>query len=350
MTSARRRPVTPIAWLLMAPLTMMALGQEPPVSTPEPAPPTALEQALIEHICSRVMTDAHQQCLSASLASLRADFGRDLTRLSSAERRTLDSVCNRIRTEQGRDAYLECLGNQLVVLRNRRRPAKPAVPEAPALPPPSTSEPPANPAPPARPAPSWSRVWIGAAALVTLFAAAGGAFLTVKARRVKPSKCRVCGEDVQEAGDLCQKCRREAADALRRAAAERADHERAQQDEQRRRREDEEEQRRHKARQEEDARLQHEEEARQREESARQQEEEDARRRSQPTVVAEEEFDPYDVLGVPRDASKEAIHAAYLEAKSKYDLDNVAHLGSELQEHYKLKAQAVDRAYQMLKV
>jgi flagellar biosynthesis GTPase FlhF len=295
------------------------------------------------------MTDAHQQCLIASLASLRDDFGRDLTRLSSAERRTLDSVCNRVRTEQGRDAYLDCLGNQLVVLRNRRRPAKPAAPEAPALPPPSASEPSANPATPARPAPSLPRVWIGAAALVTLFVAAGGAFLTMKARRVKLRKCRVCGEDVQEAGDLCQKCRHEAADALRRAAAERADLERAQQDEQRRRREDEEEQRRHKARQEEDARLQHEEEARQRE-SARQQEDEDARRRSQPTVVAEEEFDAYDILGVPRDASKDAIHAAYLEAKSKYDLEHVAHLGSELQEHYKLKAQAVDRAYQMLKV
>jgi hypothetical protein len=348
MTSARRSPVPPIVWLLMAPLTMMALEQEPPVSTPDPAPPTAIEQALIEHNCGRVMTDAHQQCLSASLASMRADFGRDLTRLSTAERRTLDAACNRLRTEQGRDAYLDCLGNQLVALRNRRRPAKSATPEVPALPPPSTGERAADPVAPARPASSWSGVWIGGAAVV-LLAAAAGAFLVARTRRARSHKCRVCGEDVREAGDMCQTCRHEAADTLRRAATERADQERAQQEEQRRRQE-EEEQRRLKARQEEEARLQQQEEARQREEIARQQEEQEAaRRRSQPAVVAEDVFDPYAILGVSRDASKEAIDAAYVEAKSKYDLDHVSHLGVELQQHYKGKAEAVDRAYQILK-
>jgi preprotein translocase subunit Sec63 len=64
--------------------------------------------------------------------------------------------------------------------------------------------------------------------------------------------------------------------------------------------------------------------------------------------VAEDVFDPYAVLDVPGDASKEAIHAAYLEAKAKYDPDHVSHLGMDLQEHFKLKAQAVERAYQML--
>src|SRR5437867_4143840 len=85
-------------------------------------------------------------------------------------------------------------------------------------------------------------------------------------------------------------------------------------------------------------------------ESARQREreQEDARRRSQAAVVSEEAFDTYAVLGVPKDASKEAIGMAYLEARSKYDLDHVSHLGVELQKHYKARARAVDRAYQML--
>jgi hypothetical protein len=105
----------------MAPLTMMALGQGPPTSTPDPGPPTAIEQALIEHICSATFTDAHQECLSVQLNSLRADFGRDLTRLSSTERRAVDSVCNRIRTEQGREASLDCLGALRSPLRQTHR-------------------------------------------------------------------------------------------------------------------------------------------------------------------------------------------------------------------------------------
>ena len=96
-----------------------------------------------------------------------------------------------------------------------------------------------------------------------------------------------------------------------------------------------------------ESRLRQQEEARQREEHARHQEEE-ARQRSQSTVVAEEVFDPYAVLDVPKGASKVAIDAAYLEAKAKYDPEHVSHLGMDLQEHFKLKAQAVERAYQML--
>jgi hypothetical protein len=345
MMSARCLPVPAIAWILTAPLTMMAVGQEPQVSTPDSGPPTAIEQALIERSCRATFTDAHQVCLSSQLNSLRADFGRDLTRLSGAERRALDSACNRIRTEQGREGYLDCLGAQLVALRNRR-PASAAT-DAPAIPRPTMRVPSANPAPPAGQVSSVSGVWM-AAALVTLFVVAGGALLAVKARRAAPRKCLVCGEDAREAGDLCQKCH-EAAEASRRAAAERADHKRAQQEELRRRREEEEEQRRRiNARQEEEARLQQEEEARQREENARQREEEDVRRRSQVAVASDDVFDAYAVLGVPKDASKEAIRTAYLEARSKYDLDHVSHMGAELQEHYQAKARAVDRAYQML--
>ena len=59
-------------------------------------------------------------------------------------------------------------------------------------------------------------------------------------------------------------------------------------------------------------------------------------------------FDPCSVLGVSRDAAQEAIRAAYQEARLKYDPDQVAHLGSELQEHFKAKAQTVEQAYQQL--
>ena len=100
-------------------------------------------------------------------------------------------------------------------------------------------------------------------------------------------------------------------------------------------------------------------EARQREEARRQLEEEQeaARRRSRAEEaaqrqskeeVAEEAFDPYDVLGVPRNADKEVIDAAREQLRLKYAPEHVAHLGPELQEHYKRKAEAVERAYRIL--
>ena len=110
MTSARREPMPPIVWSLLAPFTMMAaLGAGLQVDTPDPGAPTAIEQALMEHACSRTQASEtdRQECLSAQLLSLRADFGRDLSRLSGPERKTLDSVCSKIRDVRGREAYLE---------------------------------------------------------------------------------------------------------------------------------------------------------------------------------------------------------------------------------------------------
>jgi hypothetical protein len=119
MMIARRMLATGLAWSLMCPFTMVALGAVLQVETPESSAPTPIEQALIEHVC-RVLpsggapeADRHLVCLKAQLLALRSDFGRDLSRLSGAERRTLDSMCNEIRTESGRDAYLDCLGVQL---------------------------------------------------------------------------------------------------------------------------------------------------------------------------------------------------------------------------------------------
>jgi preprotein translocase subunit Sec63 len=51
---------------------------------------------------------------------------------------------------------------------------------------------------------------------------------------------------------------------------------------------------------------------------------------------------------VPRDASEEDIRAAYQEARLKYDPDQVTHLSADVQEHFKAKAQAVDRAHKNL--
>jgi uncharacterized Zn finger protein (UPF0148 family) len=59
-------------------------------------------------------------------------------------------------------------------------------------------------------------------------------------------------------------------------------------------------------------------------------------------------FDAYVVLGVGRNASKEDIRAAYRREMASYHPDKVAHLGGELQELAKRKAQAINRAYEEL--
>jgi hypothetical protein len=309
---------------------------------------------LIEHACRSQPTgiagaDAYQECLSTKLRSLRTDFGRDLSRVSAADRKTLDSACSASRAVEGREAYLECVTVQLAAIRNHRDPNSPNA-DTGTLPLPSNTRQPDNLILPTQEKPS-SRlpVWIGVG-VVTLGAAIGGAFLTVKRRRVR-RQCRVCGDDVPQAGDLCPKCRHETAESLRHAAADRAVRERTQDEDQQRQRAREEEQRHQRAREEEDDRARQHEEARRREADAlrRQAEEEESRQRSRSASVdSEDVFDPYVVLGVTREASKEAIDTAYHEAQLKYAPEQVAHLGPELQEHYKRKTEAVERAYREL--
>lgn len=323
---------------------------------PDSSAPTAIEQALIEYRCRTTQsagapgTDSYLECPSVQLLSLRTDFGRDLGRLSAAERRTIDSVCSKL--SASRDAYVDCLNGQLVSVSNRRRRQKPDPAAAAAPPPLSESVPSESPAPEAAPVSSWAPIlWIGAT-VVTISVGVGGVLLAMKARR-GPRTCRICGVGVPDSGDLCQKCRREAAQAVKSAAAERAERQRVQEEERNRTVGHEEVERRQRLFQEEEARLRQQEQARQeeqarREADLRQREEEAARQRSQAAGALEEVFDPYTVLGVSRDASREDILAAYQEARLKYDADQVAHLGVELQEHFKAKAQAVERAYQQL--
>jgi len=335
-------------------LVLLAIGVGLQAGTPDASVPTAIEQALAEYRCTSAPVtgapgaSAYDVCLSAQFASLRTDFGRNLGRLSSAERRQIDSICNRIPATVDREAYVKCLSDQLVALRNRWvRASRPPVGD-PSIPAAEAVVPAGGPAPPIRQASSRSIVlWIGAG-LATAIVAGGAALLALKSRR-RPRKCRVCGQDVLDSGDLCQKCRHEAAEALRNAAAQRAD--RALQEEQRRQREREEEQARESARLEEEARLRQQEQARQAEqarveEERRQQGEADARRR-EPTA-AQEVFEPYEVLGVPRDASEDAIRAAYETARAKFAPDLVADMSVTVQDHFKAKAEAVERAYRSL--
>jgi hypothetical protein len=178
-----------VVWSL-APFLMMALGSAPQVDTPDPSPATAIEQALIERACSSVAsgrtfeTDPHAQCLSAQLASLRADFGRDLRRLSASERNLLDSTCSRVQISQGREAYLDCISGQLTALRNRRNRAKSTAPEPAPLAAPVASAPPSA-APPAQEASSSRGGLIVGGALLTIAAIAAGAFVVVKGRRAR---------------------------------------------------------------------------------------------------------------------------------------------------------------------
>jgi hypothetical protein len=180
--------------------------------------------------------------------------------------------------------------------------------------------------------------------------AAGGASVAFNARR-RFGKCRTCGVKLLARGDLCQACRHEAADALRRAKAERVELACLQEEEQRRegaheaglqqRARDEEARRQ----QWEEAQQQH---ARQEEARADAQREEDAQRAQQALAATADAFDPYVVLGLTQGAGVADVEKAYQAVRSKFDLDLVADMGVELQEHLKRKAQAVERAYETL--
>lgn len=75
---------------------------------------------------------------------------------------------------------------------------------------------------------------------------------------------------------------------------------------------------------------------------------EDGRRAKPAAVAVVEAVDPFAVLGIPRNATQDDIHAAYRRAMSNYHPDKVAHLGAELQEFAERKAQEINKAYQQL--
>lgn len=318
--------------------------------------PTTIEQALIEHACSKPASlvldpDKHEACLHATLDALRADFGRDLSRLPATERRGIDAACAPLRDSRGREGYLDCLSGRLAASHSRRTHARDAVAPAP----PAAEAAAASPAGVVAPPPSGmaaisSRAWL-AAALVTTLCAVAVVAVAVRARRARRI-CQVCGTPVA-LGDLCAACRHEAADTLRRATADR---QRAHDDQERKQREHDEHERRRVAREAHDAQQREQEAARRRDQEAQRVEEEARRREAQAaapprqTAAAEtpDVFDPHAILGVPPGAGPDAIQAAYEEAKAKYDPELVSGLGVEIQNHYLTKAEAVDRAFEML--
>src|SRR4029453_3620647 len=77
--------------------------------------------------------------------------------------------------------------------------------------------------------------------------------------------------------------------------------------------------------------------------------EDEPRARRQAPDVPDDEFDPHDVLGVPKGASLAVIRAAHDEAKAKYDPKLAVDFGgAELQAYFEAKAKAIERAFQLL--
>jgi hypothetical protein len=351
---------------LIASWALVALAAAPQEKVSEAPPPSPIEQALMEQVCGGRPTGEpaiYQACLNGQLQSLRGDFGINLKGLAPAERRALDSGCSPLRMD--REAYVRCLSDQLIALRNRRNRSKqPASTET--LPPSpaqadvhaTTVAAPVVTQAVSQPSSQSAVLWFGAI-IATLVVAGGGALLARKPRAremPKTLKCRVCG-NVPESGDLCQQCRHEAAEAVRRAAVERVEEQRA------RERASEEEERHQNAlaeagrlqrmRHEEAARLRQEEQDRQqkfaRQDEERRQPEDEIRARRQAADAPDDEFDPHDVLGVPKGASLEEIRAAHEEAKAKYDPKLAVDFGgAELQAYFEAKSKAIDRAFQLL--
>lgn len=341
-----------LATLALAAGAVDARSQTPPA---EPPPPTPIEDALLEHACGAmhppgsIETEAYLDCRKNRLLYLRAEYGRDLRRLTATERKTVDAACSEVRLLRGQDAYVTCLQVQLAALPGHKTQA-PVAATAAAVPAPASPPPVA--AAPAAPPPSFPVVWLGAG-LAALVVAGGAGALVLKKRTPRASgKCRTCGATLKERGELCHACRHAAAETMRQTRTTSADDARIEQEAQRQlaAREREQQQR---AREEETRRRELEAaqaaQARQREDDEKRRREDDAwRQRELAVTAASDEFDPHAVLGVPRGASAGDIEAAYQEARAKYDLDLVADLSVELQEHYKRKGAAAKRAYEIL--
>ncbi len=333
---------------------------------PAEPPPTSLEQTLADHVCSTVPAsdpadDTHEQCVSLQFHALRSEFGYNLSRLSSSERSRVDATCSRLRRPENLDPYLNCVTSFLVAAREQRRGADGIAPAGLGE---VTFGVPSIPARPPAPPPSHTRAILIVATIVGVCALAGaGAVFVLRTRKREPKPaakvCQKCGEPLNAAGDLCSTCRHEAGIAAKQAIAERAAEERAEQERQRIEREQLEERRRQLEQQ--VAEAQRQEELRLQEEARRQADV--ARRQAEapipplPVVAAigadddgesAGEFDPYEILGVSRDASRQEIDRAYCTAASKYDETQVAHLGDAVQAHYRNKAQAIERAYRTL--
>jgi hypothetical protein len=321
--------------------------------------PSAIEHALVEYLCRSIQgptmlgTEEYQSCYTAQLDAVRQPFGANLSKLTGAERKSLDAWCGPFQAARDRDAYLACLNRQLVRLEDQRA-AKEESAEAAkqaqgleresAVPAEAVATLAAPAAPPALAEGSSGRLWL-VLAIGGVASAGGTAFVLMRGKRPSQTACRGCAAPVESGGDMCATCRHEAAEARRRAIAERAEEERLQAEKARREAEVlDEEARREQARRDEALRLAAEAEQQRREEQERRLQRAQAQNAGDDDAV----FDPYAVLGLAPDATADQVRAAYQQAKAKYDASQYEHFGGELQAHFKAKAEAVERAFQML--
>lgn len=348
-----------------------ASARPAPSAVEADAPPTPLEQALVEHLCripgqAMLAPEAYEGCLRDQLVSLRSEFGKDLRKLSAPDRRTIDKACSALRVERGRDDYIACLSARLTGLILSRGHTPPTIVTAVA--PAAVADVPIAPSPADLNDPAVAPTGTGGSTALligglVLLMAGGGAWFVLVRRRARPVLvlCRICGE-LANTGDLCAACRHDAAETQRRAVAERSAQLHSLADAARRAEEQEDVPssagtaaasqatptavddrggEREEARQ---AQIEREREAARRRDADRRRWEEAAA-----AAIAEETpIDPGAILGVPADASPEQIRTAYEAARQKYAPEQVAHLGSELQDHYRTKAQAVERAFELL--
>lgn len=59
--------------------------------------------------------------------------------------------------------------------------------------------------------------------------------------------------------------------------------------------------------------------------------------------------DPYEILGVDKNANADEVHKAYLQKISEYHPDKVDHLGEEIKVVARQKTQKINWAYNQLK-
>ena len=330
---------------------MLTTGLQPPA---EMIVPTAIERGLLDRACRESAPTESGKCREEKLTALRADFGKDLAKLKVDDRKKVDSTCSPLLADvalKGRDPYFDCMLDQLTALRSKRKNANAAAAPAAAAPADTPADTPEAPAPP--PPSGMSSTTLVVAGLGVVVLAGGLAFVVMRARVPRMRKCNTCGVVAvppESESEMCPNCRKELSESLRKAKAEHAEQARIAADEVKREQEREAARReQNRMRELEERRVREYEEKRELEHASKVAE---AVRPNEPEPPPSpfdvEAFDPHAILGVAPGATADAINAAYQTAKKKYDPDLVVHLSEEVQQHYREKAAAVDKAFQTL--
>jgi uncharacterized Zn finger protein (UPF0148 family) len=233
--------------------------------------------------------------------ALQASQGKpDLRGISNSERVMIESACSYKRDGPGATDYYDCIRQQLTALSREHPPGtKPSsrTVRSGVLAPRASARPSRIPRPSIAkvdPAAEITELTLWLVALIVV-----GLLASVLYNQLKGKKCSLCGNPHHTANAFCPTCAAAQAESARDGEERR---EREQQDEQ-----------------------------------------------SRPnTKSGSTDFDAYAVLGISREASPDEIRMAYHREMGNYHPDKVAHLGKELQELAKTKAQEINRAYEEL--